>query len=53
MAGKKTAAATQPKRQTGWKCTECGSTFNVTQMELQPKTCTSCGEGDLEPTFEE
>lgn len=36
-----------------WKCPSCGTELNPNQMELQPKICTSCGTGELEPIYED
>lgn len=49
MATKKTA---EPRKLARWECPKCKSTFHPVQMELQPKTCTSCGKAELKPVYE-
>jgi rubrerythrin len=46
------AASSENRPVKSWKCPDCGTELNGKQMELQPKICTSCGEGQLEPVYD-
>lgn len=50
---KKAEAAPQQQRIRAWKCPDCGAEAPHSQMESQPKICTTCGQAEVEPVYEE